>query len=93
MANVKKPITKSQRKRSIRAIYKACEYFSDKGEKYGSGSKLATLLGLPPQSVYAWRMEPEKKGAFIIPIHQARKIEVITKGYVTLQDLRPDLFE
>lgn len=93
MANIKRQITKSQRKRSIKAIYKACEYFSEKGEKYGSGSKLATLLGLPPQSIYAWRMDPDKKGAFIIPIHQAKKIELLTKGEVPLTELRADLFE
>lgn len=53
---------------------------------YGSASALAKRIGVSKQCFRYWR-----SGKTLLPYEQAVKIFIITRGKVSLYDLRPDL--
>lgn len=55
-------------------------------EVVGSASKLADALGVTPSAVAQW-----KSGERPIPVERAQQIQALTRGAVTVRDLRPDL--
>ena len=54
-------------------------------QERGNQSRLARLLGVPPQLMYQW-----VRGVRPIPIERCTAIELATGGAVTRRDLRPE---
>lgn len=52
---------------------------------FGGIPNLAKKLNISRHAIYQWKKD--------IPAEQAIKIEQLTKGEITVKDLRPDLFE
>jgi DNA-binding transcriptional regulator YdaS (Cro superfamily) len=53
---------------------------------FGSKAKTGRALGVTPQAVTKWENTN-------VPSERAIQIEQITKGEITVRDLRPDLYE
>jgi DNA-binding transcriptional regulator YdaS (Cro superfamily) len=53
-------------------------------KEVGGVTKLASLLGIKRPAIYQWKR---------VPAERAVKIEEVTGGKVTRQELRPDLYE
>jgi DNA-binding transcriptional regulator YdaS (Cro superfamily) len=53
---------------------------------FGSKAKIGRALGVTPQAVTKWENAN-------VPSERAIQIEQITKGEITVKDLRPDLYE
>lgn len=53
---------------------------------FGGRVAVAKMLKVTPQAIHKW--EKNK-----IPSERAIQIEQLTKGEITVKDLRPDLFE
>lgn len=60
-------------------IHKAVKYM-------GSQSALARAIGVTPQSVQVWVARNE------VPMKRCKKVQEVTKGFVTKEELRPDIF-
>ena len=55
-------------------------------EHFGSQAEMARILGVKPMVIYQWKKRR-------IPAERAKQIVTATKGLVSLEQLRPDLFE
>ncbi len=53
---------------------------------FGSRTELAKVMSVTPQAIHKWERHK-------IPSDRAIQIEQITKGKITVKDLRPDLFQ
>lgn len=54
--------------------------------EFGSLYRLAQLLGLRETAIYQWKARTN------IPVKHIRKIEELSKGRITREMLRPDIF-
>jgi DNA-binding transcriptional regulator YdaS (Cro superfamily) len=62
------------------------DIFNELKVEFGTLYRLATLLGIRETAVYQWRSRTN------IPIKHIRKIEELSKGRITREMLRPDIF-
>lgn len=54
--------------------------------EFGSLYRLSQLLGLRETAIYQWKARTN------IPVKHIRKIEELSKGRITREMLRPDIF-